>query len=349
MTSTAKNCLPSTLSSAVPNTAGMDATDGIIRKHLESELPKYFGCPVIIRGMSWEAIAIQTSFAAQILTLHLSNGEYLKLFVKDFSSSILPKDNLVQRSTREHHVYRDLLAQENLDTAHYFGAVHKPGQQGFYLLIEFVDGMWLKYRDFDDWVAAAGWLGMLHGTFINKQADLQAADFLVKHDADFFTAKADKALQAVTQFSQAQADQLICALDGYDDIIDIMASQPVTLVHGSFRVQNILVASASSATRICPIDWELAATGGGLHDLAFIAHGYAPDKVEILLDTYREQLGKHCILWANKNDMTYAVNCYLLHKVVKSLSDSAVLNFSNTVVNKYLDMARVIRLMLEKH
>jgi hypothetical protein len=349
MTSAAKDYSPGNFSSAVPNAASTGTPEGIIRKHLEAELPNYFGHPVVIREMLWEPIAIQTSFAGQILTLLLNNGKSLKLFVKDFSSSILPKDSLVQRSNREHHVYRDLLAQKNLGTAHYFGAVHKPGQQGFYLLIEFVDGMWLKYRDFDDWVAAAAWLGVLHGTFINKQADLQAADFLVKHDADFFTAKADKALQAVTQFSTTQADQLVCALDGYDDIIEVMVSQPATLVHGSFRVQNILVASASPATRICPVDWELAATGGGLHDLAFIAHGYAPDKVEILLGTYREQLGKHCTPWANKNDMTYAINCYLLHKVVKSLSDSVVLNFSNTVVEKYLDMARVIRLTLDKH
>jgi hypothetical protein len=261
----------------------------------------------------------------------------------------LPKDGLAQRSERERRVYCELLAQQDLGTARYFGTVPKPGQNGFYLLLEFVEGMWLKYRDFNDWVSAAGWLGMLHGTFMDRQDDIAAASFLIKHDADFFMGKAEIALTAVAQFSIDYADQLTGILDGYSRIVDCMVSQPSTLVHGSFRVQNILVTDTGLATRVCPVDWELTATGGGLCDLAFIAHGYAPDKVEILLNAYRAQLSQHCTSWTDKTEMTYAIQCYLLHKVVKSLSDSVTLKFSNDVVGKYVDMAIEIRRVLDKY
>ncbi len=324
--------------------AAVAETDALLRDHLETTLPEYFGGPVVIKQMHREPFEMQTSFAAQILTLRLGNDSPpLKLFVKDFSSSVLAKDGLEQRSNREHRVYRDLLAGQNLDTAHYFGAVRKPGQRGFYLLLEFVDGMWLKYRDFDDWIKAAAWLGKLHGTFISRQDDLAKADFLLKHDAGFFNTKAAAALDAVAGFSAGKAEQLAEVLNGYDRFVDVMATQPVTLVHGSFRVQNIQVSSTGGATRICPVDWELAAAGGGLLDLAFIAHGYAPDEVAVLLAAYREQLGRYSVPWADEREMTHVINCYLLHKVLKSLSDSKLLNFSPATVDKLLIMAKDIR------
>jgi len=349
VTNAANDCVPVTFSSTAPNDVDAGTINRLLERHLETELPRYFGHTAEIEALRWEAIDMQTSFAVHILQVHLTSGDTLKLFVKDFSSSILPKDGLEQRSERERRVYRELLAQQDLGTAHYFGTVAKPGQTGFYLLLEFVEGMWLKYRDFDDWVSAAGWLGMLHGTFMNRQDDLAAADFLIRHDAGFFREKAETALTAVSQFSEDYADQLTSVLDGYSRLIDIMVSQPATLVHGSFRVQNILVTNTGLATRICPVDWELAATGGGLCDLAFIAHGYAPDKAEILLNAYRTQLSQHCTLAADKTEMAYAVQCYLLHKVVKSLSDSIVLDFSDDVVRKYIDMAIAIRRTLDKH
>jgi len=319
----------------------------LVEEYLAMELPRQFSLPVTILGAQWEDIKSQTSFAAQILTLQLDGAGPLQLFVKDFSSSILPKDNLAERSNRELGVYRDLLPQAGLGTPRFYGAVEFAEQTGFCLLIEFVEGTWLKYRAFDDWVRAAGWLGNLHGTFMHKPKQLVTADFLRHHDVAFFNARAEMALQAVAQFSSGQAEQLAQMLAGYGNVIDVMVSQPPTLVHGSFRVNNILVASAGPDVRICPVDWELAAVGGGLHDLAFIAHGFAPDKAGILLDAYLEQLSRHCTPWSHRADMLYAMNCYLLHKVVKSLGDAVILDFSNTVVNKYLDMAKTLRQTLD--
>jgi hypothetical protein len=342
---TATNNAPSALQTRGKTQAA--ASRALVEEYLAIKLPRQFGHPVTILGAQWEDIKSQTSFAAQILTLQLDGAGPLQLFVKDFSSSILPKDNLAERSSRELGVYRDLLPKASLGTPRFYGAVQFAEQTGFCLLIEFVEGVWLKYRTFDDWVRAAGWLGNLHGTFMHKPKQLATADFLQHHDVAFFNARAEMALQAVAQFSSGQAEQLAQVLAGYDNVIDVMVSQPPTLVHGSFRVNNILVATNGPDVRVCPVDWELAATGGGLHDLAFIAHGYAPDKIDILLDAYRKQLSRHCTPWSDRADMLYAMNCYLLHKVVKSLGDAVILDFSNTVVNKYLDMAKSFRQALD--
>jgi hypothetical protein len=315
------------------------SAEELIKAHLENELPGHYGHPVRILDMHWEDIERQTSFSAQILTLQLDCSSPLKLFVKDYGSSSLPKDGLALRSNREHKLYGELLSQVALDTARYYGTVQRPGEGGRYLLIEFVEGIWLDYCDFGDWTRAAAWLGKLHGAFMNKQNELLDADYLVVHDAEYFGAMADKALKSVAQFSSDQADRLAPVLERYDEIVSIMASQPTTLVHGSFRLRNVLVTPNQSSVRICPVDWELAARGGGLHDLAFLADGFNPQKVRILLSAYVEQLGKLTRIWADSEDMAYVIHCYRLHKILKSLGDSISLKFSNVVVEEYVDMA----------
>ena len=332
-------------SSAISSQAQGSGTSAqaFIKAHLETELPRRFGHPVKIVEMRWDEIERQTSFSAQILTLQMDRGGPLKLFVKDYSSSSLPKEGLAQRSTREHRVYRDLLSQVTMNTPHYYGAAQIPGSNGFYLLIEFVEGIWLDYRGFDDWTRAAAWLGQLHGAFTNHQNELASADYLDTHDAAFFRTKAENALKSVVEFSPAQASRLAPVLEGYDEIVNIMTAQPRTLVHGSFRLRNVLVTPTDTPVRICPVDWELAARGGGLYDLAFVADGFNPEKVNTLLDAYLDQFSKHAIAWTSREKMTSAIHCFRLHKIMKSLSDSVSLKFSREAVDEYVDMAIAVR------
>ena len=183
----AKESLPCNYPLPARNDSDAEAT-ALIRSHLETELPEYYGYPVVIEAIEREVADMRTSFAVQVLSVHLTNGDVLKLFIKDFSTSILPKDSVTDRSNRENRVYRELLTLEDLGTAHYFGAAHK-----------------------------------------------------------------------------------------------------------------------------------------------------------------REQLSNFCTPWADKKEMAFVINCYLLHKVVKSLGDSVILNFSNSIVDKYLDMAKEIRQTLDKY
>jgi aminoglycoside phosphotransferase (APT) family kinase protein len=45
------------------------------------------------------------------------------------------------------------------------------------------------------------------------------------------------------------------------------------LIHGDFFASNIIIDSSSPAVRICPVDWELAAIGPRLLDLASLVAG----------------------------------------------------------------------------
>ena len=66
-------------------------------------------------------------------------------------------------------------------------------QGTFWLLLEFVNGVEVRFCEFEYWIAAAGWLGRLQGYFTQHSDRLSACDFLVHHDTDFFQSRAELA------------------------------------------------------------------------------------------------------------------------------------------------------------
>ena len=59
---------------------------------------------------------------------------------------------------------------------------------------------------------------------------------------------------------------------------------PRTLLHGEFYASNVIVADE----RVCPIDWEMAARGPGLIDLAALISGkWTEDQKAELANEYQ--------------------------------------------------------------
>ncbi|HEY9516928.1 MAG TPA: hypothetical protein VIQ74_14715, partial [Gemmatimonadaceae bacterium] len=175
---------------------------------------------------------LSTSYNTHIVTVHLASGDELKVFVKDFGFSVRPKDGPEERRQREVSVYQDLLSGTALGTARYYGSVLDELRQRFWLLLEFVDGEPVGYCHLDSWAPAAARLGRMHGYFAQRVDRLLECDFLVRHDADFFWRKAEDALVAVARIAPHLTDHLTRILNHYAPTVDIMASQPATLVHG---------------------------------------------------------------------------------------------------------------------
>src|SRR5262249_11157442 len=55
----------------------------------------------------------------------------------------------------------------------------------------------------------------------------------------------------------------------YDRVIERLLALPTTFIHGEFYASNVIVADA----RIVPIDWEMAAIGPSLMDVAALTAG----------------------------------------------------------------------------
>jgi hypothetical protein len=314
------------------------ADEEALRGCLEGTFPELFGGASEVASVSRSRFEASASYDAYVVTVRLAAGGELKIFLKDFGFSRLPKEGLDQRRERELRVYRDLLAGAELGTARYYGSVWDSSEGRFWLFLEFVDGLLLRDCELDYWVEAAGWLGRVQGSFARHPDRLARCDCLLRHDAGFFQSKAEQALRAVSQTSASLAARLGEVVSRYDRLVAVMASQPSTLVHGSYRPENILVGCHAQPPRVCPIDWELAAVGAPLYDLAFISDGFQPPELDRLWGAYREQAGAWDFTVPDREEMRYVVDCFRLHKILKSLSESWEKRFPAATVAKLVEM-----------
>ena len=258
------------------------------------------------------------SYENQILTLRLAGGTQLKLFLKDFGRSKLPKDAAADRRERELRVYAELLEDAELGTARFYGAHWDEAAARFWLFLEFVDSEPLWHCGPEHWLEAAAWLGRMHGRFAGQQSRLRACRFLVRQDATFFFGAAERALEAVSWLSDGLARRLAGVLEGYDQIVAVLSREPETLVHGSYRPQNVLAIRSSDSPRICPTDWELAAFGRSTHDLAFLCDHYV-DLLDSLFDAYEFGAKSSGFRPRDRDELGREVDCFRLHKTVSSL------------------------------
>ncbi len=283
-----------------------------------------------------------TSFPLEILTVELEDGRTAKVLLKDLSSSRLPKDDLAARRDRERGVYRDLLSKEDLGTAECYGTVWDESSGRFWLLLELVDGRLLRDSRFVDWVKAAGWLGRFQGHFARRERELESCRFLIRHDADFYHAHANAALQAVTSVYPEWSRRIAGIIARYRERIDLLTTEPVTLVHGSYRPQNILISQDAEAARVVVVDWELAALGSPLYDFAFLADGFPSDQLAVLWNAYRAEAKTHGLLVPDGGRMRRVIDSFRLHKTLKSLGDSIRLKFDERTTSKLVVMAETL-------
>jgi thiamine kinase-like enzyme len=263
-----------------------------------------------------------TFYGVQIVKVTLSTGEELKLFLKDFGAYTKAKDQMESRRECELRVYRDLLDGSHLGTPRYYGCEWDPAAGRYWLLIELVKGTHLRHCHFEHWVRSAAWIARLQGYFARNPERFRDCNFLLRHDADYFLSRVKPALKAVSRFSADLAARLEGIAADYDRVVEVMANQPVTFVHGCYTPTQILLDQEGDPSRICPIDWERSALGSPLYDLASLTDGFKPPKLDQLWDAYREEAAEQGLQVPEREEMTRTVNCFRLHRIMTWLSKS---------------------------
>jgi len=292
-----------------------------------------------------------SSYGADVLTVRLAGGGELELFLKDFGFSRLRKDEPVRQRDRELRVYRELLADPALGTARYEGCLWDESRERYWLFLEHVRGTPLAYLGFEYWIAAAGWLARLQHHVAERASGLGASsDVLLRHDAAFYWSTARLALAATWTVSATLGDRLSGALTYYDRCVDaMMAAGPPTLVHGAYKPRHVLVDTTREPRRLCPVDWELAAVGSPLYDLAFLAYGYDAEYVALLLDEYGREASAHGMALPPREQMRHAVDCFRLHRILKVLGGAERRTLAEPTVAMLVDSAERLAGLVCRH
>jgi aminoglycoside phosphotransferase (APT) family kinase protein len=275
-----------------------------------------------------------------VITVRLKDGRQQRVLRKDFGSSQVPKDHEAARRERELRVYRDILPALRLGAPAYLGSVWQQDPPRFWLLMEFVEGRGLRKQPFGAWLAAARELGRMQASLASAGDRLRGlvgdGKWLQQHDAAFFRRRAEAAVLAVESTVPDLAPRVERLANGYEPVIEILAAQPATLVHGSFRPRNVLV---TADERICAIDWELAGWGSPLYDLAFLSDGFDAVNSSALRSAWRHEFEQRGLAAPPDDEIARIVECLRLHKIFKALSECATWKEPHRVVEKYLDQA----------
>jgi aminoglycoside phosphotransferase (APT) family kinase protein len=219
--------------------------------------------------------AYRTSAAIEDLHLALDEGSTLELVFKDAGESALSavalraKPAVLRDPLREIRVYETILQRLDLGTATCYGTVVDADRGRFWLFLERVVGVELyQVGELDGWKDAARWLARMHAVAPSR---LPPDDLpLVSYDGPFYRMWAARAREFAPPASASAVDSLA---KRYETVVERLLELPRTVLHGEFYASNILVAGTGAGIRVCPVDWEMAALGPGLVDLAALISG----------------------------------------------------------------------------
>ena len=98
--------------------------------------------------------------------------------------------------------------------------------------------------------------------------------------------------------------------------MDRLASLPPTFLHGEFYASNVIVPERAGEQRVCPIDWELAAVGPALLDLAaLVTGGWEQEQRNAIAGAYWDALTAPELVAGSSQEFREALDCALLHLV----------------------------------
>ncbi|MGH8542401.1 MAG: phosphotransferase [Gammaproteobacteria bacterium] len=244
------------------------------------------------------ALPYRSTFPLEVLSVRMSDGTERSLVFKDLSRRG-PTDLVWQVKApflhdprREIEVYRDVLAPGGLTAPECVAVVIEPDLGRYWLFLEKVEGelLW-QIGDLEVWRAAARWLADMHAHFADRTRALPLR--LLVHDREYHRRWIDRASRFARPPESGNGDRrdFDWLAERYLQVVDWMVEQPTTFLHGEFYPSNIVIESTDGGFRVRPVDWEMAAVGPGLLDLAALASGaWGQREREALASAYREAL-----------------------------------------------------------
>jgi Ser/Thr protein kinase RdoA (MazF antagonist) len=282
-----------------PQTGNGVATQEL-RAALEQALSERYGTARTVRRLVRSPCVYRSSFALEELEVELDGGDELRVMWKDIGFAGLSeraraaKPEFLYDPEREIEVYSTILSSGVPGTASFYGASIDRDAQRYWLFIENVPGVALwQIGDLETWNAVARWAAALHARFAGRRPDTGR---LLRYDADFFRIWMRRAQGFAERWEARRPGVGRKGIDWiasrYDSVVERLVALPVTFIHGELYASNVLVGDDRAQSRICPIDWEIAAVGPGVIDLAALSMGkWGPAERSEMAAAYRDALG----------------------------------------------------------
>jgi hypothetical protein len=278
-----------------------------------------------IQELRRQPFAYASSFVLEELDVRLDDGTELALLLKDLSPSALLETSRAVKPAclydprREIEPSRTILNGLGLGTAVCYATSLDDLAERYWLVLEKVPGVALyQVGDLRLWQAAARWLAELHtrGAAISD-ACADAASVLRYNEA-YYHRWMERAIAHALE--PTTRDALEWLAERYPKVVEHLLALSRTFIHGECYASNVLVVMGDGPPRVCPIDWEMAAVGPGLMDLAALSAGrWTPTEQRSLVDAYRQGLADVGGQKLPMSELDTALDCCRLQLAVQWL------------------------------
>jgi len=250
----------------------------------------------VVVDVRYDASVFATSARVSEFDVRLSGGSTLELVLKEGGRAGRMPDapratpRFLRDPLREIRVYERLLAGPQLGTPRLYGSLVDRGRGRYAMFLERAPGMQLRWTvQPRAWHCTAAWLAHAHATLAEQGEE--NASWLLIHDAPYYRRWLRRARLLAPRSDRATRVRLAWLARHYDEVVERLASLPRTVIHGEFYPSNVLVDESTDRGRICVLDWEMAAVGPAVIDLAALTGGWlSASKREGILGSYRAAL-----------------------------------------------------------
>jgi hypothetical protein len=222
------------------------------------------------------ANAYASTYAGEIVTCRLKCGKILRLLCKYGNVHADSAHDNKRGVAYEAAVYERVLQNLAVSLPRYYGAYVDPKSGETWLVLEHLEScLWLnKVTEPTAMVRAATWLGEFHAA---AEAALSTAlqPVLKAYDAEYFLGWAHRTLLFTAPF-RPKYPWLTQLCSRTEEVVAILASGPLTIIHGEFYPENVLFCRQI----VYPVDWESAAVAAGEIDLASLTERWGPAVAE---------------------------------------------------------------------
>ncbi len=304
-----------------------------LRAVLEDVLSRHFGAPHRIAELERRPAATRSSFALEELDVRLDDGTALPLMFKNLGRQGLlegarhAKPAFLYDPLREIETYRAILAPNQLGPTCY-GAAIDDQLERYWLFLERVPGLELYWVGLATWQQVAGWLAAMHTRFAGETELLTRTAPVLRYDGDYYRLWMRRAQTFVRQAQPTQPEDTRQSIEWlaerYEQVVKQLVELPMTFIHGEFYASNVLVQETGGELLVYPVDWEMAAMGPGLIDLAALTAGnWTEEEKAALALAYYAALAPVCGWPAGPEAFLEALAYCQLHLAVQWLGWSS--------------------------
>jgi hypothetical protein len=289
---------------------------------LEKCLSRHFGVHRSIVELRRTRSPYRTSFPIEDIRLQFDDRTQLDLIFKNLNRNALGeaarlvKPAFVYNPLREIEAYDILLSPSGLGTAEFYGSVADARSNHYWLFLEKVPGVELfQVGDLKIWKEVARWLAVMHRRLALDSGLLTRLSHVLDYDRQFYR----QWLQRARKFL-APSENMEWLARRYDRVIDRLVNMPRGPIHGEFYPSNLLVCQTTGTLRVCPVDWEMAALGPPLIDLAALTLGqWTDEERRAIVLAYRDGMETQGETFVPVDEFVDAIEYCRLHLCVQWL------------------------------